>query len=162
MAENNLVKQGNPTEAEAFINKEEEEAILENCDHISKFVDELKKCDTKAMSVAAKRELLASKRKILEFLEIQEELSKDPELIEVNSSDDKERRSTRTNEVKAEKVHKDQFDDSSDSEAELQKRMKKLWKNERDQSTASTSPFREQKSVLEVLVDKLDTRKVPL
>ena len=160
----------------------EVEAIRLSCQHINKFVEELSKCDTKAMSVAAKQQILDSKKHIQKLLEIQKELSDENRNDGIKRSEEEKLADTldkifsnhKTNTEKSQDVKKrpkqelfqssgSEINDDSDSSDDQKRKSNDKKRKNNDIAKQNLSENKNaDMSILEILAEKIDNRKVPL
>lgn len=121
----------------------QEDVIKANCKHLIEFVEEITKCDPKQLSKGTLAQVKATKAKIFQFFE-----------ADLGDGDDHHNRDDRG----GSSSDKDSASGDGDGENPSSKRKKLFSKSSKQKSPDVSS---EQKSIIEILVDKLDYRRAP-
>ena len=151
----------------------EEEALKLNCEHIAKFVEELGKCDTKALSEEAKQVIIDSQKQVEMLLKIQKSLSEETKEEEIDHKTKKEKEIDqkppavipKVRQTKSKTSSSDTDDDiqtSDPEEVEKHQRKKKITEKKTKRRVSASKSNSNDLSVLEIIAERMDNRRVPL
>ena len=141
-----------------FVETEESDSILkQNCDHINKFLEELKNCNPDELSQNAGKEISKTLNNIKAFMNWRQEGASRGAHSESKSKGAIPKTSTKSN-IKPENNSDGHL--SSTDEEELAENLRGVHIDPLDFEEEPGGKNR--KSLLEILVDKLDNKKVPV
>ena len=142
---------------------QEEKAIIENCDHIDEFLKQLSISDTKELTVNSRVRIEGMKNKLKDFLKLKEvEPSKDEYKCEENDADEiLPDTKARLEELKVKISETDSGSSNTEREPPKPHVRKISQRKQKRKSDSESQHENNNKSIMEILVDKIDTRKVP-
>ena len=164
----------------------EKEALKLNCDHIAKFVEELSKCNLETMSEEGKQVLIDSQKQVQVLLEIQDNLIKstnkneEKKPIEINDRNRMKEAEATPTAVKPKIPTKktpsyfgSSEDDAEVQSSDLEERVKALRSSKPSSTHTHKKKTHRRKtesykgnpndvSVLEIIAERLDNRRVPI
>ena len=149
---------------------EEENSIITNCNHIDKFISQLAQADFKKMTMNSQLCIKNMKEKLREFLATKDDDKPDVKKEDLPKTDDDDEENLKERLRKLRDSRRNSSSDSSNDDEKCErsthpnqsskKKLKKVTKLKTSKYSEAESES-QNKSIMEILVDKLDNRKVP-
>ena len=143
----------------------QDNAIKLSCEHMTKFIEELTKCDPKAMSKSSKQSVIGTQICLQKLIDLQDKLI-DNELVKDDDQDESDNNVRPKKKLIKKKPVKQEHQNDSEEEELCEededqhvrhKYKKKVHKSDDDLDVSKGT----NKSILEILAEKIDNRKVP-
>ena len=157
------------TEQHKDSGKEEEKIISQNCDHIEKFLEQLNKNDTDRLSTKTQERIDELKTKLttvfaLDNNHVPPVYKAKKEVVSENTQSDSEAESEAVLHNRLQKLKGMNSSDSNSSDTDtppIKVPKKKRVKTKTKKSDGEAPHGLDDRSIIEILVDKIDSRKVP-